>query len=536
MPLNVALWKNLPWSRSAFVVCWSLIAVLVAAYTIANGVVRPTMFSDSGWGLLGWDNRAGLPFNMSSGPDPGDISRDVSGFMTAWSPGQHLLPGWLEEAGLDLGWAMVLVAAAATIAGLLGWYVLYRAFGFPVRSSAIAVLIVACTRHVGLAFGIYNGGEVLLFGTAPWFLLVVWRLRDLRWSAVVPLLAAALVLFLAKLSGIVLAAAAIGAVVPRPERGWLGVALARRAVVAGVTITAMGLVFYFAWFSRGWTAVSEQSALQWPLLVSHGALAVGAVWSSSLSLGELAAYLLVHPSRPVLGSVLPVYYLFLPLALATFVLMWWRLRRDFADYLLFAALFAAAVSAVLVWTWARGSVVSSDERHFRIASLVLFGGMVHCFLELPWRLPRLAFAAIAILACAYGAAAQASRLADNARRPLGDRGFRHWIASAEALDFIRSVDRRGADRRATLIHVTSPEIGLEVRHSRVMANHADFQSPDFLRTVKLHGRVPRLYVIVQKRLVDNGKADLMLRSFVDYGAQSWRKIPLGDFVAFAAED
>jgi hypothetical protein len=166
------LWKKLQSPGTAFVACWVVVVVaLVTAFTIANGIVRPTMYSDSGWGFLGWDSRAGLPINMSASPDPADISKDVSGFMTAWSPGQHVLPGLLEGAGLSLGLAMVAVAGAAALTGLAGWFALYRAFGFPVPTCAIAVLIMACTRHVGLAFGIYNGGEILLFGVSPWFLL-----------------------------------------------------------------------------------------------------------------------------------------------------------------------------------------------------------------------------------------------------------------------------------------------------------------------------------------------------------------------------
>jgi hypothetical protein len=167
---------------------------------------------------------------------------------------------------------------------------------------------------------------------------------------------------------------------------------------------------------------------------------------------------------------------------------------------------------------------------------VLFGGIIHSVVGAPSRIPRLLFGAVAILACTYGIGSQVVHVMDNAKRPLGNRGFRHWIANPEALDYIHRVDMPTVDRRATLIYVTSPEIGLEVRYSRMMANHADFQSADYLRQVRLEGRVPHLHVIVQKRLVDNGKADIMLKSFTDYRADRWQRIPLGDFVAFAAMD
>src|SRR4029079_12032258 len=110
-------------------------------------------------------------------------------FMTTWSPGQHLLPGVLENMGFSLGVALAIVATVFSVLGLVGWFALYRAFAFDARIAMIALLIVACSRFFSLPFSIYNGGEVLLFGTAPWFMLLAWKLRDFRWYAVPALLA-----------------------------------------------------------------------------------------------------------------------------------------------------------------------------------------------------------------------------------------------------------------------------------------------------------------------------------------------------------
>ena len=71
-----------------------------------------------------------------------------------------------------------------------------------------------------------------------------------------------------------------------------------------------------------------------------------------------------------------------------------------------------------------------------------------------------------------------------------------------------------------------------MRNARSWSNHADFESIADLRKQIRRGRVDRLYVIVQQKLVDNGKADEILRSFVDYPIERWAKIPLGDFVCF----
>ena len=75
-------------------------------YTVLGAIVRPAMYSDSGWGFLGWYLGQGLPFNTVPFIDRADLSRDIPGFASWWTPGQHLLPGLLERAGLELGLAM----------------------------------------------------------------------------------------------------------------------------------------------------------------------------------------------------------------------------------------------------------------------------------------------------------------------------------------------------------------------------------------------------------------------------------------------
>ena len=148
--------------------CIGLVVVLTVVYTVAGAIVRPNMYSDSSWGFLGWYTQAGASsFNHSLSPDPSDISREVESFMSTWTPGQHLLPGLIEKLGMSLGLAIIVLVAICSVLGLVGWFALYRAFGFPLRTTALALAIIACNRFFNLSFTNYAGGEVLLFGTAP---------------------------------------------------------------------------------------------------------------------------------------------------------------------------------------------------------------------------------------------------------------------------------------------------------------------------------------------------------------------------------
>lgn len=517
-------------------VCIAIAVGVTLAYAIVGATVRPAMYSDSGWGFLGWDNRHGLPFNYGARPDRADFATDEAAFLGWWSPGQHVLPGLVEMTGLDLGLSMVVVVALFSLLGLAGWFVLYCSFGFAATSAAIAVAVIACTRHVSVPFGIYNGGEVLLFGGAPWFLALIWRLREFRWTAVLPLVVATAVVTFLKLSGIALAACAIGAAAGSAGR-WFSRESLRRGFVAGVTIAAIGVAFYFLWASRGESPAANDTmqAGGWLGVPRFVLLAVGMIGSGSLSLGDLASYIALNPRAPLLASLLILYLAFLPFAVAIFVFVWWRLRRSHADYLRFTALLAISVTFVLTAIAVRGGAVEADERHFRIVSLVLFGGIVHSVMGWPGKWIRGGFAAIALVAAAYGISSFAARAASSMNRPLGERGFRHLVADRAVLDFVRRVEVARPDRASTFIYVPSPEIALEVRHVRRFSNHADFQTVRELEDKKYRGKVPQLYVIVQKRLVAEGKAAAILRSFTDYPADAWREADLGDFVVFSSD-
>jgi hypothetical protein len=307
-------------------------------------------------------------------------------------------------------------------------------------------------------------------------------------------------------------------------------------LVAGTTIGIVGIVFYYAWYSRGGTAASISMGVQLSALVTHTIFAFSSVWSASLSLGELGNYIFVHPSRPILHSVLPIGYALAFFAAGSYAVIWLRLRRDYPEYLRFVFWVSASYSVVLVALWTRGAALGIEERYFRLLSLLLLVGMVHAFVDFPGRILRSLAGAIAAVGILYGLGAHAKHVVDNLRYPLGIREFRHSTADAAVIDYIRKIDGPAPDRGSVLIFVSSPEIALEVRNVRVMATHADPLSLDDLRRPQYRGRVPHLYVIVQKRLVASGKVEAMLRSFLSYSPNEWKETSLGDFVAFHADE
>jgi len=524
--------------RLIMAVALALAIVIVLAYTVTGAIIRPSMYGDSGFGFLTWDSmRHGGAFNRLVYPDPANIARDASEFFTTWSPGQYLLPGALEWLGIALGLAIILVDGAFAALGLVGWFLLYRAVGFPQLTAAIAIAMVACSRHFGLPFGIYTGGEVLLFGAVPWFLLLVWRLRDFRWIAPPVLLVGGLILIFLKLSGLIIAACAIGAAAICADGSWLKREPIRRMVVAGATIAAMGLIFYVGWFTRGWNVLAPATHFDGSKVAPHAAFVLFASWGSSLSAGDLSSYILLRPGAVLVKSATPFYFAIVPFVIATCVFTWWRLRLRYGEYLRFAFWFAGGFAAVMVVIWSRGADIELEERYFRPVSQLLLVGFVHAFITLHSRLARGLFGAVAAAMALYGLSSYVVHAREDLRHPLGVRGFRQHIASAAAVDFLHSIDVVSRDGSRPVIVVPSPEIGLDILRARVIGILADFEEPELLKSRVWHGRVPALYVLIQKRLVANGKADIILRSFVDTPIGSWKMRPIDDeFVVYAATD
>jgi hypothetical protein len=492
------------------------------------------MDSDSGFGFLVWDAmRRGAPFNHGVVPDPANISQDMAVFMTWWSPGQYLLPGLLEIIGLDLGQAIVAIVALASGFGLAGWYQLYIGFGFPRRSAAITIAIIACTRFYALPFGIYNGGEVLIFAVAPWLIYALWRIGDVHLKHIPAMVFGLVILFFAKLSGVVLGGAVIAGSVLKPAEGWLARATLRRGIVSALAVTIFCAGFYYFWLSRGRTPATGGLGFDLLGLPARLAFIINAVWSSSLSVGDLASYLLLHPSRPILDSLDLFNFVSVPFALAAVAIVWSRLGSEFERYRLFFAVTAAAYITVLILLFVRSAAVSSEERHFRPISLILLIGMVHVFAGLQNRLARRGVAVAAAVLMFYGLASSVSHSIANAKKPLDWRGLRHAIADQAALDALRRIDVTWSESSRTVVLVPSPEIGLVLRNSRVLANHADFESLETLGRRVYRGRVDRIFVLVQTKLVVSGKADIILRSFKDYRRDMWRPEAVGSFTLFA---
>ena len=190
----------------------------------------------------------------------------------------------------------------------------------------------------------------------------------------------------------------------------------------------------------------------------------------------------------------------------------------------------------MVAIYVSGGVIGEpygDDRYFRHAGLLLLVGAVYALYHFPGRTIRALALSIAVMSSLYGVGSFFLHAWANLHHPLGDRGFRHQIATEPVLSFIKTTVDADASR-PSIVLVTSPEIGLEVQRARVLANFADFQSIEGLRKQIYKGRVQQIYVVLQNKLIPETKADIILRSFVDYPIEQWKSVPARGFYGVRA--
>ena len=507
-------------------------AVLVAVYSVAAFVVAPEMYSDSSYGFMIWDSMLrGAAFNHLVRPDIADISRDVSEFFAIWSPGQYVFAGAIERLGISLGAAMTVVTTAFTVLGLAGWYRLYRSWNFPALSAAIAIVLTAGSRHFALPFGIYNGGEVLLFGTMPWFLLLLGRWSALSAMQALGILGAIAVVAFMKLSGILFACAALAGVVvfdlwplawPLAWPRW------RRPLTALAIVIVFAVTFYLLWMSRGWTAVDGKGGTAWATLVPKFFEGWAATVMAMFSLGDLAARIFLRPGRPILPSLDVIY---LAASVPALLLLLWsanRLRQSHRDYLRFAAATALLFIAGMAVIYGKGGELRMEDRFFRPLAMLLLIGIVHAVVTAQMRV-RLPLAALAAATMLYGVSSYFVRLQHNLQVPLGSRGFHHGNLTHDGLALLRRELRTSVDKDTT-VWLAMPEIALEFPDVRVIMS-AEPERLLGIRTYK--GRVGRLLVFVDDRLIKDGRAEKVLNSFLDYDRSKWVATRLGDATMFS---
>ena len=501
-------------------------SIPVALFFLSS-LIAPAIFTDSGYGFLVLRSMLeGARFNYDLHPDPADISRDVGTFMTWWSPGQYLVPGLFVVMGMKYGTAVSLTVLICTCIGLAGWAKVATKTGATPFVVFLFVMGLAAFRFNTLAFRFYTGGEILLFAATPWSLLALLKCVDLRpLPAFSVTLSVAVLLFFMKLTGLivfattVLALSAVDIVDRRRVRGSIVAMWAASAVAV--------LLLKILWLSHGQVpAEGTPTGLSWGAAL----FPVAASAFSGVSGLDLVAWLTLHPSRRLLPNLGVTAVVFAPLGIAVAILVWRRLRHtSYRTWAIALGAIIAIYTAIFIAMYLKGSAISFDERHLRYAGILFFLLFLLATATQPSRW-RLAASLVVSFFALYGLASYVQ----GAREVLGNNTFdpvsatTQPIVSPAALRYVREEKSPGRP----IAVVPSPEAGLALPGYRIIVVPVDYRSVEQIAELKWAGRTSGIFILVQERMLANGKAEKLLAAFVDYNPAQWRQKNVDGTVVF----
>jgi hypothetical protein len=506
--------------------------------------IPPLIFFDSSMGFLALRSMLeGGAFNSITVADPANIANDVAIFLTWWSPGQYLVPGSFIWLGTSYGLAISLTTLIATLIGVAGWIQVARSFAVSSFVLFVFVLGLNSFSYVTLQFGLYHGGELLLFAAAPW------SLYAMRWAANKPpilcftisLLSAAL-LFFAKLTGLVVFASNVIAISL--------VALANQRRVDSSTIamwvaSAIGaLCFMVFWVARGPMPPASGSTFSFSWFPMWFSVAASAF--SGISGLEFFDWFLAHRFigyrwvriSSDLSKALELSYVFGTLGLLVMVWVWVRLRytqyRNMAVLLLTIILFyAIAIAAMNI----RGAAeVPLEERYFRYAGILFFLLLLTAVDQ--WRAPLakgLACLVVIVLGL-YGLKRDATFAYVQMRAGNYDPMTKlSQDISPAVLEYLRSEVRRHNFQRPIAL-ISSPTAFVSLPRFRILHPFGGWlrykDGTIWRRPTKWAGRAEKIFVVLPEEMALNGKAENVLQLLTSYEFASWKHTMLDGMIIY----
>jgi hypothetical protein len=495
--------------------------------------VPPYINWDSGWGFVAWRGTLLGAANSIISPDPANIVYDTAAFLTEWSPGQYLIPGAISLIGIPIGIAMTLTAVLSLLASLIGWIMVLEGLALQTRLAVLVIVSIGLFRYSTMSFGVYWGGEVLMQAATPWLILTARRVPEMNIVPATLFTAAAVfVAFLAKLSGLIIAAAALaaGSIVAltfgrRITRGMIGGALGALAVIA---------VVYLGFLSRGPTAASVSN---WSLPLRSVAFASLVPWVAGMSWTDLLTTIFL-PGRSLWYVSITVVGLVIPpaLLLAGLVVFWRPQTLNEEKLKIFSLWFYGVVAAVFAMLYIHGSTIGLEERYFRPVGILLFVcAAASAFQAGTPKWVRGLFLALCALMVLYGLASFSSRaFAAASGRSLDRRSWTNQqIYDAAAINFAREAYAR--EGRNALFVLPTPQIPVTLpTEARILTRDIEWGGPAAsLPGSRYAGRVPgHVYVLIPNNLVDTTNARELLSAFTDYAPNAWERKTFANMSVF----
>ncbi|MET0636170.1 MAG: hypothetical protein ABWZ25_09075 [Chitinophagaceae bacterium] len=312
-------------------------------------------------------------FNVLQDLSYADLRQVDLKFMAWWSPGQWMVPALFSLLlHIPLGVSCIVVTVLATVAGLIGYRLIFRFFGFDESTTALSVLVILCSANLYINFFVYQGGEILSFAVFPWFVLYVARLKSYNPASFLFVFLLALACFIAKTTMLVYCGAVVIWKIREQmdtEQSWSGRAknlMGSRVyfLIAGV-ILASGLGL---WYIRN--GLHPEFNFDTSIRPDDFLMPLASPIAGGFSIQQLIGRI-----ETIIGGPLSVLFHYLSYTLCIVILLWLLSRtggkKNLRPYFRLIVYLFVFVGGFLILCYLGNTRVDHHSRHLKLVGFLL---------------------------------------------------------------------------------------------------------------------------------------------------------------------
>jgi hypothetical protein len=513
----------------------AVLSVIVLIVGVMTFLSPAAVFPDSSWGfqvLQKMQNGGG--FNLLFKPNASDLSKTHSEFLTWWSPGQYLAPYlFISLFKLNLGQAAAVTSAVFTLSGIFGFYSFFKKAGFGQAIAAISVALIACQQAFIIPYIFYNGGEVLIFGFAGWFLYGCTAINKTDWKLLVFLLLSGCFGFCCKSSFLWMYGAGCIYLWIKLSRGQYDIVhWIKKGIWIGIPAIASLSLIYILYLSKGENPASGGMGIK--LTWQTFSFPLASPLLAGLSIDDMAGGLIYHDDVTMLN---PFWSLVTVIASAMFsVILVINIARRASDknYGLLVIVFYSVSVIFFSYNFLRQANISYEARHLRLIGLLITPGLVY-LVSRSQIVYKAAFVficfVIGFLSFRYFVPGFRQNKLFNAR---GTTGLAQIAADQQSLNYLMDLDRK--NNNAIFVFI-QPDLGLEIKNNRIITvdpmDAVQVSSKDYYDNFTFKGHAGPLYIFMPSNY-SGVRSDILTHCFPDY--QDFKVEQLSpDYVLYSAK-
>jgi hypothetical protein len=448
---------------------YQIILFSIAAIMVVMGILifitPPSIFPDPSWGFQVMRSmQMGGKFNMIPNLDPADISKNISSFLSWWSPGQYLTPYFLKTiTGLNTGRAAALTVILGNLSGLAGFYFFFKKAGFSKMVAAVSLLFILIQQAFWVPYAYYNGGEILLFAFEGWFLLGCISFNKVDLKLLVFILCSGWIGFFCKSSFMWIYASGLLCLWIRLSKGesnWFG--WIKKGTWLAVPAILSLAVIYLVYLSKGENPASASGGFK--LAFEALGFPLASPLLAGFSVDDMLNGL-IFGSDPQQFTYTQTVFILLTLAILSVLLIILLLRYvPHNNYRLLIIVFYSVSILFFGYSFLKQAAISYESRHFRTMGLLIVPGVI--YLVSRSKLPYQAAFIIICGAIAYKSSkymALINRVNQNGAH--GITGLSQQFIDQPSLNYMLSLDQQKTN---AVFVFTSADIGLEIQHHRII--------------------------------------------------------------------